>query len=230
MTAVTFIMFFNSLNLFSFTFLIIIISAFFYFVSCHPFVFFPFCLIFLVELPCHILVYSTIRFPTNLTPNLAHSFLLTPLFFSFPLLVLPTSPFFFFILLLILPSLYRLLLLLLYFDFSLIFLIFFLFILFLSSSLLVFSSFLFIFSLSYPFSFLIFSFFHFFSSFIFILRFSQLGKLKEGVANIPGEFLREGLTAVVNVKVPEPEFEGQTKTRLGNPEVNMNLDIKCFLI
>ena len=48
---------------------------------------------------------------------------------------------------------------------------------------------------------------------------SQLGKLKEGVANIPGEFLREGLTAVVNVKVPEPEFEGQTKTRLGNPEV-----------
>ena len=41
------------------------------------------------------------------------------------------------------------------------------------------------------------------------------GKLKEGSANIPGEFIREGLTAVISVKVPDPEFEGQTKTRLG---------------
>lgn len=39
--------------------------------------------------------------------------------------------------------------------------------------------------------------------------------------NIPGEFIREGLTAVVNVKVPEAEFEGQTKTRLGNPLVRL---------
>ena len=45
------------------------------------------------------------------------------------------------------------------------------------------------------------------------------------MANIPGEFLREGLTAVVNVKVPEPEFEGQTKTRLGNPEVKAIADV-----
>jgi DNA gyrase subunit B len=52
----------------------------------------------------------------------------------------------------------------------------------------------------------------------------KLGKLKEGVPNIPGEFLREGLTAVVSVKVPEPEFEGQTKTRLGNPEVRQIVD------
>lgn len=52
----------------------------------------------------------------------------------------------------------------------------------------------------------------------------KLGKLKDGVPNIPGEFLREGLTAVVNVKVPEPEFEGQTKTRLGNPEVRQIVD------
>ena len=52
----------------------------------------------------------------------------------------------------------------------------------------------------------------------------KLGKLKEGVPNIPGEYLREGLTAVVSVKVPEPEFEGQTKTRLGNPEVRQIVD------
>eukprot|EP00596_Hydrurales_sp_CCMP1899_P008502 CAMPEP_0119044612 /NCGR_PEP_ID=MMETSP1177-20130426/32989_1 /TAXON_ID=2985 /ORGANISM="Ochromonas sp, Strain CCMP1899" /LENGTH=676 /DNA_ID=CAMNT_0007015007 /DNA_START=402 /DNA_END=2432 /DNA_ORIENTATION=- len=52
----------------------------------------------------------------------------------------------------------------------------------------------------------------------------KIGKLKDGVPNIPGEFLREGLTAVVNVKVPEPEFEGQTKTRLGNPEVRQIVD------
>ena len=46
----------------------------------------------------------------------------------------------------------------------------------------------------------------------------KLGKIKDTVA-IPSEFLREGLTAVISVKVEEPEFEGQTKTRLGNPEV-----------
>jgi DNA gyrase subunit B len=50
-----------------------------------------------------------------------------------------------------------------------------------------------------------------------------LGKIKE--TNIPGEFIREGLTAVISVKVPEPEFEGQTKTRLGNPEVRQVVDI-----
>jgi DNA gyrase subunit B len=42
--------------------------------------------------------------------------------------------------------------------------------------------------------------------------------LKEGDANLSGDHLREGLTAVVSVAVREPEFEGQTKTRLGNPE------------
>jgi DNA gyrase subunit B len=46
--------------------------------------------------------------------------------------------------------------------------------------------------------------------------------MKEG--SISGEFVREGLTAVVSVKVPEPEFEGQTKTRLGNPEVRQIVD------
>jgi DNA gyrase subunit B len=44
-------------------------------------------------------------------------------------------------------------------------------------------------------------------------------KLKEGAANLGGEHIREGLTAVISVKVPDPEFEGQTKTKLGNPEV-----------
>lgn len=50
------------------------------------------------------------------------------------------------------------------------------------------------------------------------------GKLKEGSANVPGEFIREGLTGVISVKVPDPEFEGQTKTRLGNPEIRQLVD------
>lgn len=50
------------------------------------------------------------------------------------------------------------------------------------------------------------------------------GKLKEGSASISGEHIREGLTAVVSVKVPEPEFEGQTKGRLGNLEVKAIVD------
>ncbi|GAX81704.1 hypothetical protein CEUSTIGMA_g9132.t1 [Chlamydomonas eustigma] len=43
--------------------------------------------------------------------------------------------------------------------------------------------------------------------------------LKEGESSLLGEHVREGLAAVVSVKIPNPEFEGQTKTRLGNPEV-----------
>lgn len=50
------------------------------------------------------------------------------------------------------------------------------------------------------------------------------GKLKEGKDNLSGDFVREGLTAVVSVKVPDPEFEGQTKNRLGNPEVRGIVD------
>jgi DNA gyrase subunit B len=43
--------------------------------------------------------------------------------------------------------------------------------------------------------------------------------LKEDEPNLTGDDVREGLTAIVSVKLPEPQFEGQTKTRLGNPEV-----------
>ncbi|NIM02613.1 DNA topoisomerase (ATP-hydrolyzing) subunit B [bacterium] len=43
--------------------------------------------------------------------------------------------------------------------------------------------------------------------------------LKDKQVALSGEDVREGLTAVISVKVPEPQFEGQTKTRLGNSEV-----------
>lgn len=49
-------------------------------------------------------------------------------------------------------------------------------------------------------------------------------KRKDGDSNMAGENIREGLTAVVSVKVPEPEFEGQTKTKLGNTEVRGIVD------
>ena len=50
------------------------------------------------------------------------------------------------------------------------------------------------------------------------------GKRKESDSNLAGENIREGLTAVLSVKVPEPEFEGQTKTKLGNTEVRGIVD------
>ncbi|HSX23660.1 MAG TPA: DNA topoisomerase (ATP-hydrolyzing) subunit B [Candidatus Saccharimonadales bacterium] len=45
------------------------------------------------------------------------------------------------------------------------------------------------------------------------------GLLKEKEENLSGEDTREGLTAVILVKIPDPQFEGQTKNKLGNPEV-----------
>lgn len=44
--------------------------------------------------------------------------------------------------------------------------------------------------------------------------------IKESDANLTGEDVREGLTAIVSIKHPEPQFEGQTKTKLGNSEVS----------
>src|SRR5205807_8033331 len=47
----------------------------------------------------------------------------------------------------------------------------------------------------------------------------QTGQLKEKEDNLQGEDVREGLTAIISVKVQDPQFEGQTKTKLGNPPV-----------
>ena len=47
----------------------------------------------------------------------------------------------------------------------------------------------------------------------------QVGELKEKDPNLQGEDVREGLTAIISVKIRDPQFEGQTKTKLGNPPV-----------
>ena len=46
----------------------------------------------------------------------------------------------------------------------------------------------------------------------------------KGAENLTGDDVREGLTAIISVKVPEPQFEGQTKTKLGNSEVKGIVD------
>lgn len=45
------------------------------------------------------------------------------------------------------------------------------------------------------------------------------GSIKDSDQNLSGDDVREGLTAIISVKIPEPQFEGQTKTKLGNSEV-----------
>ena len=45
----------------------------------------------------------------------------------------------------------------------------------------------------------------------------EKGELKEKDENLSGEDVREGLTAVISAKLTDPQFEGQTKTKLGNP-------------
>ncbi len=46
------------------------------------------------------------------------------------------------------------------------------------------------------------------------------GALKENDTNLSGDDVREGLTAIISIKHPNPQFEGQTKTKLGNSEVS----------
>jgi DNA gyrase subunit B len=48
--------------------------------------------------------------------------------------------------------------------------------------------------------------------------------IKNGNSNLSGEDTREGLTAIVSVKLTDPQFEGQTKTKLGNPEVRNQVE------
>ncbi|WML36449.1 DNA topoisomerase (ATP-hydrolyzing) subunit B [Clostridium sp. OS1-26] len=52
----------------------------------------------------------------------------------------------------------------------------------------------------------------------------KFGILKENDKNLSGEDIREGLTAVISVKLTDPQFEGQTKTKLGNSEVRGIVD------
>lgn len=63
----------------------------------------------------------------------------------------------------------------------------------------------------------------------------RFGIIKEKDVNLSGEDIREGLTAVISVKLREPQFEGQTKTKLGNSEIRPLVDgalveeLKAFL-
>ena len=48
--------------------------------------------------------------------------------------------------------------------------------------------------------------------------------IKENEAALSGEDIREGITAIISVKLTEPQFEGQTKTKLGNSEIRGFVD------
>lgn len=52
----------------------------------------------------------------------------------------------------------------------------------------------------------------------------KVNMLKEGDKNLSGEDVREGITAIISVKIPEAQFEGQTKAKLGNTEVRGLVD------
>ena len=52
--------------------------------------------------------------------------------------------------------------------------------------------------------------------------------LKQNEDNLSGDDVREGLTCIISVKVPNPQFEGQTKTKLGNLEVKGIVDVNLL--
>jgi len=52
----------------------------------------------------------------------------------------------------------------------------------------------------------------------------KAGFLKDADPNLTGDDVREGLTAIISVKLPEPQFEGQTKAKLGNAEVRIQVE------
>lgn len=56
----------------------------------------------------------------------------------------------------------------------------------------------------------------------------RLGVLKDNHNNLSGEDIREGLTAVISVKLMDPQFEGQTKTKLGNSDIRSVVDSVCY--
>ncbi|WNY66279.1 DNA topoisomerase (ATP-hydrolyzing) subunit B [Borreliella andersonii] len=51
---------------------------------------------------------------------------------------------------------------------------------------------------------------------------------KKDVPNLTGDDFKEGLTAVISIKVPEPQFEGQTKSKLGNSEIKKIVEIVVY--
>jgi DNA gyrase subunit B len=59
-------------------------------------------------------------------------------------------------------------------------------------------------------------------------NYGEKNKLIKGKFTVSGEDFREGLTAVISIKVQEPQFEGQTKTKLGNSEVQSAVEIVVY--
>ena len=57
---------------------------------------------------------------------------------------------------------------------------------------------------------------------------NYIKKKKLADVNLSGDDIREGLTAIISIKIPEPQFEGQTKTKLGNSEVKGIVDSLTF--